>query len=152
MKNLKTYIVEAIKPPRLSAKNKELWKNGVWDEEKVMKWIEENCVKVSGAIDLSNGRINIKGNVFINDDVDMLPYPFGEVTGVFCCHRCKLRSLHNCPEIVGGNFWCYNNSNLTSLEGAPKEVGGEFDCHKCGKQFTVDDVKKVSKVKGSIWV
>jgi hypothetical protein len=41
---------------------------------------------------------------------------------------------------------------LKSLEGAPKEVGKDIACCNCGAQFSEEDVKKVSKVKGEIYI
>lgn len=64
---------------------------------------------------------------------------------------CKnLKSLKGCPDEVSANFDCSGCDKLTSLEYAPKKVGGNFDCRYCGVQFTEEDVKKVSKVKGEI--
>ena len=52
--------------------------------------------------------------------------------------------------IVDGGFYCNNCKFLKSLEGAPKKVDGDFYCNKCANQFTEDDVKKISNVKGKI--
>ena len=74
-----------------------------------------------------------------------------EVEEDFYCSNCiSLKSLKGCPEKVGEGFSCNECKNLSSLKGAPKEVGGDFNCCKCGTQFTEDDVKKVSNVKGNI--
>ena len=51
-------------------------------------------------------------------------------------------------DAIDGKFICFGCDKLTSLEGAPKEVGGNFSCWNCCVKFTVDDVKKVSNVKG----
>lgn len=97
-----------------------------------------------------------------------------EVDGDFKCGRCSLTSLEGAPEKVGGyfscvscdslislegapkevgwNFYCYYCTSLTSLEGAPKEVGGKFVCYQCGAKFTMNDIKKISNVKGNIEV
>ena len=77
---------------------------------------------------------------------------FTEVRGLFEIADNTLITLEGAPRKVGGFFNCEDNVNLTSLEGAPKEVGGDFYCEGCGTQFTEDDVKKVSKVKGTIYV
>ena len=72
-----------------------------------------------------------------------------EVENMFICVNCKsLKSLKGAPEKIGGDFDCFNCPSLKSLEGAPKEVGGDFGYDK---QFTEDDVKKVSNVKGKIF-
>ena len=96
-----------------------------------------------------------------------------EVSMTFDCSRCdSLISLEGAPEKVGDDFYCYNCYSLTSLEGAPEKVGGtfdcsyckslnsldgapkevrkDFDCRGCKIQFTEDDVKKISDVKGEI--
>ena len=70
----------------------------------------------------------------------------------FCCVRCKsLKSLKGGPEVVERIFDCRLTS-ITSLEGCPKEVSGNFVCNDCKTQFTEEDVRKVSKVKGDIIV
>lgn len=75
--------------------------------------------------------INVTGNVWLNDlGLEKLPIKFGK---------------------VGGDFDCSNNK-LTSLEGAPKKVGCEFYCTDNKKKFTEDDIKKVCKVSGYIFV
>jgi len=90
----------------------------------------------------------------------------------FICSSNKLTSLEGAPESVGGDFYCYGNNltnlvgspksvggnfecdhnKLTSLQGAPKSVGGNFFCYDNKKQFTEEEVKAVSKVKGKIGV
>jgi hypothetical protein len=71
----------------------------------------------------------------------------------FNCKKCEiLKSLKGAPQEVGNDCWCCHCPKLTSLEGAPKEVGGSFNCYECGKEFTEDDVEKLSKVKGKIRV
>ena len=76
-----------------------------------------------------------------------------EVGGNFECINCKsLKSLQGAPKKVGRDFSCSSCKSLKSLKGAPEKVGGCFYCYGCGAQFTEDDVKKVSKVKGKIIV
>ena len=73
------------------------------------------------------------------------------VRGTFGCDSCySLKSLEGAPKEVGGDFNCNNCDSLTSLEGAPKKVGGNFYCSVCKIQFTEDDVKQVSNVRGEI--
>ena len=52
--------------------------------------------------------------------------------------------------MVSWNFNCHNCTSLTSLEGAPEKVGWNFNCIHCKAEFTEEDVKKVSNVKGTI--
>ena len=76
-----------------------------------------------------------------------------EVGDGFYCTNCKsLTSLEGAPKEVGGDFSCFNCDSLTSLKGAPKEVGGDFYCSRCKGEFIEEDVKKVSNVKGIIYV
>jgi hypothetical protein len=74
-----------------------------------------------------------------------------EVGGHFYCHNNQLTSLEGCPKEVGGHFSCSYNQ-LTSLEGCPKEVGRDFCCHNNKKEFSKEEVKRVCKVKGIIYV
>ena len=69
----------------------------------------------------------------------------------FDCSYNDLTSLEGAPEKVGGNFICYYNQ-LTSLKGAPKKIGESFIGYNNKIQFTEDDVRKVCKVKDSIYV
>ena len=73
------------------------------------------------------------------------------INGSFYCSGCKsLKSLEGAPKEVGDDFNCNNCDSLKSLDGAPKKVGGNFFCRACKIQFTGDDVKKVSNVRGEI--
>ena len=75
------------------------------------------------------------------------------VGGSFYCRYCNsLTSLKGAPEKVGEYFDCFNCKSLTSLKGSPKEVGWDFECGGCKTQFTKEDVEKISKVKGNIFV
>ena len=76
-----------------------------------------------------------------------------EVGGDFYCGGCKsLISLEGAPEKVGGGFYCNYCDSLTSIEGAPEKVGGDFNCSDNDMKFTKNDIKKVSNVKGKIFV
>jgi hypothetical protein len=74
-----------------------------------------------------------------------------EVGGDFNCNSNKLTSLEGAPKEVDRDFYCSNNK-LTSLEGAPKEVDRDFYCRNNSKKFTINDVKRVSNVKGTIYL
>lgn len=74
-----------------------------------------------------------------------------KVGGDFDCTYNKLTSLEGSPKEVGWTFDCRYN-RLTSLEGAPKEVEGYFDCSNNFILFSVDDAKKVCRVKRTIIV
>ena len=62
----------------------------------------------------------------------------------------SLESLKGAPKKVGGDFYCDRCISLKSLKYAPKEIEGDFNCSNCASKFTVEDVKKVSNVKGKI--
>lgn len=74
-----------------------------------------------------------------------------KVGGCFDLTGCiSLTSLEGASEEVGGNFSCSTCMSLKSLEGAPKKVGNHFFCNDCGKQFTEEEVRKISKIKGTV--
>ena len=76
-----------------------------------------------------------------------------EVGRDFDCFNCdSLTSLEGAPKEVGGDFSCFKCKSLTSLKGAPKVVGGDFYCRSCKGGFIEEDVKKVSNVKGIIFL
>ncbi len=75
------------------------------------------------------------------------------VSGRFNCSGNELKTLEGAPESIGGGFYCSKNQ-LTTLEGAPKSVGGHFWCYdqKSGIEFTEEQVRAVSEVKGKVTV
>lgn len=73
------------------------------------------------------------------------------VGGDFNCYQNNLTSLKGGPKKVGWDFDCSDNK-LTALEGAPKEVGGSFYCHNNKVKFTKENVRKVCKVANEIVV
>ena len=76
-----------------------------------------------------------------------------EVGEDFSCEYCNsIKSLEGAPKKVSGYFSCDFCDSITSLEGAPKEIGGDFYCRSCKVKFTEEDVKKVSNVKGIIFL
>jgi len=116
--------------------------------------------------------VDVHGDVDLNERLTKIPVKFGVVEGEFSGSFNQLTSLEGAPQIIEGDFYCSDNQ-LTSLEGAPKEVGGHFYCstnqltslegapqtvgghfycdrQKSGKDFTIDEVKAVSNVKGRI--
>ena len=76
------------------------------------------------------------------------PRKVGESFDISWCF--ELESLEGGPEEVGYNFSCSVCRKLKSLEGAPKKVGNHFFCNDCGKQFTEEEVRKVSDVKKTV--
>ena len=120
------------------------------EKAKTRAWLDKMNIK--------NYTINKDGTVDVKRSVDIfgrrlteIPVKFNKVGGDFYCDNNKLTSLEGAPEIVSGNFHCQNN-DLTSLDGAPQTVSGNFHCHNNKVQFTEEDVRKVSNVKGEIVV
>ena len=76
-----------------------------------------------------------------------------KVGGKFNCNGCdSLTSLEGAPKEVDGSFYCYNCKLLKSLKGLPKKIGGDFDCSDNDMKFTKNDIKKVSNIKGKIYI
>jgi hypothetical protein len=73
------------------------------------------------------------------------------VGGYFDCSLNNLTSLVGAPRSVGGYFDCRDN-DLTSLAGAPRSVGGDFWCMGNATKFTIEQVRAVCDVKGTIYV
>jgi hypothetical protein len=114
---------------------------------------------------------NVDGDFWCSyNQLTSLEFAPKSVRGDFWCTDNQLTTLKGAPKSVGRNFYCSNNQ-LTTLEGAPSSVGGDFNCNynllttlefapesvrgtfNCidnKVQFTKEDVKKVSAVKGSI--
>ena len=115
-------------------------------------------VKNKSITSLTNGLFiwaNIKGD-FTCSNCNSLTTLEGapkEIGGSFNCYSCKsLTSLEGAPKEVGRVFNCSYCDSLKSLKGAPKEVGGDFSCVACYKEFSKEDVKKVSNVERMIRV
>ena len=110
-------------------------------------WCENNqLITLVGAPTKVGGSFDCR-----NNQLKTLKFAPKTVSGTFLCDNNKLTSLEGAPTKVGGSFWC-NANQLTSLKGAPKTVGGDFWCSNNSIQFTVANVRKVSKVKGKIYV
>jgi hypothetical protein len=85
-----------------------------------------------------------------NDLTSLVGAP-SSVGGYFDCSLNDLTSLDGAPSSVGGYFHCGYN-NLTSLDGAPRSVGGHFWCMGNATKFTIEQVRAVCDVKGTIRV
>jgi hypothetical protein len=77
----------------------------------------------------AQGRLNVEGKVIKNGcPVRELPVQFGKVDGLFSVNSMpQLDSLVNCPEWVGGGFYC-DATGITSLVGGPRCVQGGYSC------------------------
>jgi hypothetical protein len=54
------------------------------------------------------------------------------------------------PSAVDGDFDCSNNK-LKSLVNAPKNVTGDFYCENNTSQFTENQVRFISNVRGNVY-
>jgi len=78
---------------------------------------------------LNGNKIDVKGDVNLKSkNLTKIPIPFGTVTGRFDCSKNSLKTLENCPIVVGKDFNCENNK-LTDLNGCPIQIGGSFHCY-----------------------
>ena len=136
MINLKNYIIESIFDIEDNIDN--------IDEsirEEIKHFLKDNF-KTNSTYQISkkpnkDGKFEVSSNGYIevkNEDITSL------TNGLFIWTN------------IQGNFICSDCESLISLEGAPEKVGGIFYCGGCGIKFTNDDVKKVSNVKGIIYV
>ena len=174
MKELKQYIEESLLDDFDTLASK------IDAKDAVKKFLYDNytgvCVISKKPI---NGKYEVDGKSDIkvrNSKIESLTnelFVWSSVTRDFICIGCKrLKSLEGAPRKVGGsfvipecielesldggpeefgyNFSCSGCIELKSLEGAPKKVGNHFFCNDCGKQFTEDEVRKISDVKGTV--
>ena len=163
MKPIKEYLNEGLIKRQAGMDMRVQIENWL-DEHKITNYTINNdlTIDVEGTVDL-NGYTDKKLPDYIqfgktvnfyfenSPKLESLEGCPKEVGWNFYCFQCpKLESLKGAPQKIGGDFWCNNCSNLKSLEGCPKYVGEGFWCYGSSKQFTIDDVKKICKVKGII--
>ena len=89
------------------------------------------------------------GILLINFNIETLTnglFEFTECENFICGGAMHLKSLEGAPRIVKGTFNCSNCKSLKTLKGCPKEAK-TFFCQHCGKEFTINDVTKLCKVK-----
>jgi hypothetical protein len=123
----------------------------VGEVQRIKNWLDEVGIKrYTINKDLT---VDVDGIVFLGEmTFEKLPIRFGKVSEWFSVAKCKnLKSLEGCPEKVSGSFWCNDCLNLKSLEGCPVEVSRDFWCHNCGKDFTKDEVRKLCKVRHTVY-
>ena len=71
-----------------------------------------------------------------------------EFAGYFdCSWNENLVSLKGGPKVTQYDFNCSYCPKLKSLEGAPEISGKNFTCYGCGVRFSIEEVKKYTKVK-----
>ena len=155
MKNLQEYIEESLldNTDTLSKNTdkaiKQEIKQFIKDNFKGASKISKNPNDDGKYVVDCNGKVAVKNKSITSLTNDL--FVWGKVGKGFDCSFCtSLTSLEGAPKEVGGGFNCSGCDSLTSLKDAPKEVGGDFNCCSCKTQFFIDDVKKVSKVKGEI--
>lgn len=162
MKDLKSVLEASI----LANIDDQLESGDKHVKDNIKKWIEENYSLFGGRFKISdnpneNGlyEVTVASAEVTNKNIISLTngtFEWKKIPASFICSNCsKLTSLEGAPKEVGGNFDCSYCTSLESLKGAPEKIGADFKCYGCGEQFTENDVKKVSKVKGKIqtrWV
>ena len=158
MINLKNYIIESILDIEDNIDNMD---ESIKDQ--INQFLKDNF-KTNSTYQISkkpnkDGKFEVSSNGYIevkNEDITSLTnrlFIWTNIKGNFICSDCaSLISLKGAPKEVGGYFNCSRCDSLTSLEGAPKEVGGDFYCRSCKGGFIEEDVKKVSNVKGIIFL
>lgn len=92
----------------------------------------------------------IKGNFDCSDNLLTSLQNSPVVSGNFDCSNNKLTSLIDGPSAVDGDFDCSDNK-LTSLAKAPKNVNGDFYCENNTSQFTENQVRFISNVRGNVY-
>ena len=114
-------------------------------------WCDE--MDINNYIINSQGEIDVRGNLMLQYRLfGELPYKFGQVYGIFILDNCNnLISLKNCPHTTY-SFSCGDCPQLDSLKGCPKYVGGDFWCNNCKGKFTIEEVRSLCNVKGSVIV
>lgn len=100
----------------------------------IKDWLETNYAGVRYQInpDLSVD-ILPSGINMANSELRGFPFKFNKVYGVFYCYGNQLRSFHNFPRWISGDFHTDTNP-ISSLEGAPEYVGRGV--HIEGTRFT----------------
>ena len=112
-----------------------------------------DCSECDSLISLEGAPKEVGGDFYCSDCeyLTSLEGAPKKVSRCFTCSGCNiLTSLKGAPKEVGENFNCLYCRHLNSLKGAPKKVGGDFKCYGCACKFTIEDVKKVSNVRGEI--
>jgi hypothetical protein len=72
------------------------------------------------------------------------------VGGFFNAVECNLESLIGGPEFVGGDYNVSHN-DLTTLDGFPKEIEGWVMIGDNSVEFTEEEIRSVSNVKGKVF-
>jgi hypothetical protein len=142
---------------------------GIGIVPKIEKWIEKNMIIDKNSHNTSHlkinvndfppyiinseGEIDVYGSLYKIYETALYDFPsyiqFNEVFGYCDIAYTSLIFMKGFPRIVHGYFRCSSNK-LTSLEYSPIIVyNNYYPGHNPGN-FTVNDVKKVCKVKGFI--
>ena len=130
--------------------------------------------------DLVDGKLPFKfneviGTMWLSDlGLETLENAPKIVHGCFVLYQNKLKDFIGGPEVVMENFTANFNNSLISLDGSPKKVGGDYSIcfcgglkdikgispeiggnleitnNKIGNNFTDNDFRKYSNIKGNI--
>lgn len=141
-------------------------------EVRVKEWLEENdldryeiledlSIDLQQSLQMQGGDYlnkpdyvvfsNIRGHMNINktEGLKELKGCPREVGGNFNALDCDLDSLIGAPDYVGGNFNVSRNK-ISSLDGFPKEIAGWVSMGDNEVEFTEEEIRKVSDIKGKV--
>lgn len=140
----------------------------------IIKWLGEMGIEDGYTI---NDDLTIDSHKDVNlDDMGLTEFPefiqWNVAEKNFYCDNNRLKSLRGAPNFVGEDFDCQNNTlesleggpdtihgdfncnhnSLVSLKSSPDYVGGFYDCTYNRRRFSRQDVQKVCRVMGNIYV
>ena len=136
MKNLKECIIESIFDVEDNIDNVD---ESIKDQ--IKQFLNDNFKNASNCIIIEKPNKDGKFEVLSKGNIEVKNKLITSLTnGLFIWTNIK------------GDFICNHCNSLISLEGAPEKVDRNFCCSFCGSKFTQEDVKKVSNVKGIIFL
>lgn len=118
---------------------------------RVKKWLSENEKYSDKVIFNNDGTIDVNGNIGFENNIGNLPnyIQFRKVTGYFHAGTMGCTTMKGFPEYVG-DFLSISTNYLQTLDYFPKYIGGEVWAGSNPGHFTVEQIKKISNVKGKI--
>lgn len=155
--------MKTLKESLLTDMNDVLNSGDKFIKDNIKQWLKKNLDKSASKCKISkepnkDGKyeVSASGDIVFKKTATSLTngmFIWTEIDGSFYCFYNKnIITFEGSPRVVEVDFYCYNCPKLTSLEGAPKEVGADFYCYNCGKKFTKDEVNKLCKVHGEIYI
>ena len=122
------------------------------ENEYIKPYDQDNLDRNNDNIQIDNDKIEQKNasevkdfyfsSIISKDDIPLILSWMPKKVKNFDCSLCDLKSLVGAPEIVTGDFTCWNSALLTTLNGAPEKVGGDFDCSCCDSLKSIKSLPK----------